>query len=78
MIDLFKGHPSPRLLPHDALVEPYKKVLLHPQFGESALEYAADEGDLYCRQRIATWLNRAYSSGEDVTNAATMPYDLRF
>ena len=77
MIDLFKGHPSPRLLPHESLAESLRKVLNHPLLSKNSLEYAADEGDVFCRTRIVEWLREVYLRTEgdlDLTKIDTFAH----
>lgn len=61
MIDLFKGWPSPDLLPADLLLRVCQRVLTDPKLFVPSLLYGPDPGYQPLREAIAAWLSDYYS-----------------
>ena len=61
-IDLFKGWPSPALLPSLLLLAASKRVLSDPFLSVPALLYGPDPGYQPLRAALASWLSDCYSA----------------
>ncbi|KAF9886582.1 hypothetical protein FE257_011354 [Aspergillus nanangensis] len=60
IIDLFRGHPNPGVLPMAALTEASAAVMASPDIQAKSLMYGPDEGYMPLRQHIAQWLSDFY------------------
>ncbi|RMZ92087.1 hypothetical protein DV736_g647, partial [Chaetothyriales sp. CBS 134916] len=67
-IDLFKGWPSPALLPPKLIQHAASKILLDSSTVTTAvLEYGDDEGYLPLRREIAAWLTQFYKPKDPIS-----------
>lgn len=66
VIDLFRGHPNPGLLPMDALTAASAAVMADPKIQADALIYGPDEGYAPLRQHVAEWLTSFYQPPEPI------------
>lgn len=71
-IDLFKGWPSPSLLPSSSLLSASQKVLNDPSLYVPGLLYGDDPGYEPLRQIIADWLSSFYHSNWTVKDRITI------
>ncbi|KAI9042982.1 aminotransferase-like domain-containing protein [Aspergillus affinis] len=60
VIDLFRGHPDPSLLPMSAIAKASATVMATPDVRAQAMLYGPDEGYGPLRQHIARWLTDFY------------------
>lgn len=63
-INFFKGHPSSRLLPREAVIQataailgPETREYDNDPYNRHPLTYGSDEGALWVREQICTFLN---------------------
>lgn len=68
LIDLFRGHPDPDILPIDALAEASATVMATPDIRAPALLYGPDEGYEPLRQHIAQWLTEFYQPRDSISS----------
>lgn len=66
LIDLFRGHPNPGILPLDAVAEASAAVMASPDVRALALLYGPDEGYEPLRQHIAQWLTAFYQPRDSI------------
>lgn len=64
-INLSRGWPSPKLLPHGDLLEAAQHVLTTPSISIPGLQYGPDPGYEPLRKSISKWLSNFYSTGDD-------------
>ncbi|KAL9049446.1 MAG: hypothetical protein Q9162_007213 [Coniocarpon cinnabarinum] len=74
-IDLFKGYPSPSLLPSSLLSESSARILSNPNVSTPALLYGADEGYKPLRDRLAKWLDQFYGTARRLY-ASSLGYEV--
>lgn len=67
IIDLFRGHPSPSLLPMTALAAASTTVMACPEIQAQALMYGPDEGYAPLRQHVAGWLTSFYQPTDPIS-----------
>jgi DNA-binding transcriptional MocR family regulator len=68
-IDLFKGWPSPELIPVDALKEATVRALSNKVVSDAGFGYGPDEGYAPLRENIAQWLTQFYGPRETITSS---------
>lgn len=73
LINFFPGHPTPRLLPREEILEASNRVLFpssdsvvnyetyNDPVQRDPLTYASDEGALWVRTAVADWVNKKFS-----------------
>ena len=66
VVDLFRGHPDPGILPMDAFAEASATVMARPDVRALALQYGPDEGYEPLRQHIAQWLTEFYQPRDSI------------
>lgn len=66
VIDLFRGHPNPDLLPMTALAEASAAAMATPGIRNQALMYGPDEGYKPLREHIAQWLTSFYQPRDSI------------
>lgn len=66
VIDLFRGHPNPDLLPMTALAEASAAVMATPDVRKQSLMYGPDEGYGPLRQHVAQWLTSFYQTRDSI------------
>lgn len=67
-IDLFRGWPSPELVPVDSLKEAAMKALSNKAISDAGFGYGPDEGYMPLRENIARWLTQFYDLQEAITS----------
>src|SRR5256885_7483947 len=65
-IDLWKGWPSPELLPPSHLRKASGAALSDPEIWEPGLSYGADDGYFPLRQELAKWLTSFYEAPQAI------------
>lgn len=68
-IDLFKGWPSPDLIPADALKEAAVKALSNNVISVAGFGYGPDEGYAPLRGNIGQWLTQFYDPQEAISSS---------